>query len=109
MSALRHSSVQLARPQRAKSGHVWPLISEYPTDYLVGICIDTSAMAQQNTLRLPRVDFFDRRLCLLPLPHPEENLTVWMVHPRELCGRPPKLGYFVKFKVDDRVGEYQRL
>jgi hypothetical protein len=27
--------------------------SEYPTDYIVGICIETSAMAEQNTLRLP--------------------------------------------------------
>jgi hypothetical protein len=28
-------------------------LSEYPTDYFVGICIETSAMAEQNTLRLP--------------------------------------------------------
>jgi hypothetical protein len=38
-------------------------------------------MAEQNTLRLPRVDFSDCRLRLLPLeeqrqPHAEENLTI---------------------------------
>src|SRR5215510_11066407 len=42
-------------------------LSEYPTDYFVGICIETSAMAQQNTLWLPRVDFSDCRLRLPPL------------------------------------------
>jgi hypothetical protein len=42
-------------------------LSEYPTDYYVGICIETSAMAEQNTLRLPRVNFSDCRLRLLPL------------------------------------------
>jgi len=42
-------------------------LSEYPTDYFVGICIETSAMAEQNTLRLPPVDFSDCRLRLLPL------------------------------------------
>jgi hypothetical protein len=42
-------------------------LSEYPTDYFVGVCIETSAMAEQNTLRLPRVDFSDCCLRLLPL------------------------------------------
>jgi len=42
-------------------------LSEYPTDYFVGICIETSAMAEQNTLWLPRVDFSDCRLGFLPL------------------------------------------
>jgi hypothetical protein len=42
-------------------------LSEYPADYFVGICIETSTMAEQNTLRLPRVDFSDCRLRLLPL------------------------------------------
>src|SRR5215470_15940065 len=42
-------------------------LSEYPTDYFVGICIETSAVAEQNTLWLPRVDFSDCRLRLLPL------------------------------------------
>jgi hypothetical protein len=42
-------------------------LSEYPTDYFVGICIETSAMAEQNTLRLPRVDFSGCRLRLLAL------------------------------------------
>ena len=42
-------------------------LSEYPTAYFVGICIETSAMAEQNTLRVPRVDFSDCRLRLLPL------------------------------------------
>jgi hypothetical protein len=42
-------------------------LSEYPTNYFVGICIKTSAMAEQNTMRLPRVNFSDCRLCLPPL------------------------------------------
>src|SRR6516225_1293747 len=42
-------------------------LSEYPTDYFVGICIETSAMAEQDTLWLPRVDFPNYRLRLLPL------------------------------------------
>ena len=71
-------------------------------------------MAQQNTPRLPRVDFSDCRLCLPPLEeqrqsHAEENLTKGVVHPGELCGRSPRFGNLVKFEVDDRVGEYQRL
>ena len=71
-------------------------------------------MAEQNTMRLPRVNFSDCRLCLPPLekkrqPHAEENLTRGVVHSRELCGRAPRLGYLVKFDVDDRIGEYQRL
>src|SRR5215831_12810723 len=41
--------------------------------------------------------------------HAEENLTIRMVHPGELCGRPPRFGNLVKFDVDDRIGEYQRL
>jgi hypothetical protein len=40
-------------------------LSEYPTDYFVGICIEISAMAEQNMPRLPRVDFSDCRLRLL--------------------------------------------
>jgi hypothetical protein len=43
------------------------LLSEDPPDCFVGICIETSAMAEQNTLRLPRVDFPDCRLRFLPL------------------------------------------
>jgi hypothetical protein len=42
-------------------------LSEYSPDYFVGICIETSAVAEQNPLRLPRVDFSDCRLRLLPL------------------------------------------
>src|SRR5262249_21573266 len=89
-------------------------LSEYSTDYFIGICIETSAVAEQNTLRLPRVDFPNCRLRLLPLeeqrqPHAEENLTIGMVHPGELCGRPPRLRGLIKFDVDDRIGEYQRL
>jgi hypothetical protein len=42
-------------------------LSEYPTDYFVDICIERSAMAEQNTLRLPPMDFSDCRLRLLPL------------------------------------------
>jgi hypothetical protein len=42
-------------------------LSEYPADYFVRICIEASAMAEQNMLRLPRVDFFDCRLRLMPL------------------------------------------
>jgi hypothetical protein len=42
-------------------------LSEYPTDYFLGIRIETSAMAEQNTLWLPRVDFSDCRVRLLPL------------------------------------------
>jgi hypothetical protein len=42
-------------------------LSEYPADYFVGICIETSAVAEQNTLWLPGVDFSDCRLRLLPL------------------------------------------
>src|SRR5262245_61790618 len=88
-------------------------LSEYHTDYFVGICIETSAVAEQNTLRLPRVDFSDGRLRLLPLeeqrqPHAEENLTIGMIHSGELCGRAPRLGDLVKFDVDNRIGEYQR-
>jgi hypothetical protein len=41
--------------------------SEDSTDYSVGICIETSAMAEQNTLRLPQMDFSDCRLRFLPL------------------------------------------
>ena len=70
-------------------------------------------MAEQNTLRLPRVDFSDCRFRLLPLeeerrPHAEENLTIGIVHPGELRDRPPRLGNLIKFDVDDRIGEYQR-
>jgi hypothetical protein len=42
-------------------------LSKYPTDYFVGICVETSTMAEQNTLRLPRMDFSNCRLRLLPL------------------------------------------
>jgi hypothetical protein len=42
-------------------------LSKYPTNYLVAICIEISAMAKQNTLRLPQVDFSDCRLRLPPL------------------------------------------
>jgi hypothetical protein len=42
-------------------------LSEYPMDYPVGISVETSTMAEQNTLRLPRVHFSDCRLRLLPL------------------------------------------
>jgi hypothetical protein len=42
-------------------------LSEYPTDYFVGIGIETSAVAEQDTLWLPRVDFSDCRLSLMPL------------------------------------------
>jgi hypothetical protein len=42
-------------------------LSEYPTDYYVGICIETSAVAEQNTLWLPRVDFSYCCLRLTPL------------------------------------------
>jgi hypothetical protein len=42
-------------------------LSEYPTDYFLGIRIETSAMAEQNTLRLPRADFSDCCVRLLPL------------------------------------------
>jgi len=70
-------------------------------------------MAEQNTLRLPRVDFSDCGLRLLSLeeqrqPHTEENLTIWIVHPSKLCGRPPRLGNLVQFDVEDRIGKYQR-
>jgi hypothetical protein len=41
--------------------------SEYPTNYFVGICIETSAMTEQNTLRLPQMDFSDCGLRPLPL------------------------------------------
>jgi hypothetical protein len=41
--------------------------SEDPMYYFVGICIETSAMAEQNTLRLPRVNFSDCRFRLAPL------------------------------------------
>jgi hypothetical protein len=82
-------------------------------DYFVGICIETSAMAEQNTLRPPRVDFSDCLLRLPPLeeewqPHAEENLTIGIVHSGELCGRPPRLVNLVEFDVDDRIGKYQR-
>jgi hypothetical protein len=77
-------------------------------DYFVSICIETSTMAEQDTLRLPRVDFVDCSLRLLALdeyrqPHAEENLTKGVVHPSELCCRPPRLGHLVKFDVDDRL------
>jgi hypothetical protein len=42
-------------------------LSEYPADYFVGFCIETSAMAEQDSLWLPRVNFSDCRLCLLSL------------------------------------------
>jgi hypothetical protein len=42
-------------------------LSEYPTDYFVGICIETSAMTEQDALWLPRIDFPNCRLRLLPL------------------------------------------
>jgi hypothetical protein len=62
-------------PLWASSGHRAPRrlssstgrLSEYPTDYFVGICIEASAMAEQNPLRLPRVNFSDCSLRLLPL------------------------------------------
>src|SRR5262249_52759567 len=40
----------------ADKPHLTGRLSEYPTDYFVGIGIETSAVAEQNTLRLPRVD-----------------------------------------------------
>jgi hypothetical protein len=42
-------------------------LSEDPPDDFVGMRIETSAMAEQNALWQPRVDFFDCRLRLLPL------------------------------------------
>jgi hypothetical protein len=83
-------------------------------DYFVSIRIETSAMAEQNALRLPRVDFTGCRRRLLWLeeerqPHAEENLTIGMVHPGQLCGRSPRFGNLVKFEVDDRISEYQSL
>ena len=43
---------QARQAPRKQSLSTWRL-SKYPTDYFVGIRIETSAMAEQNTLRLP--------------------------------------------------------
>ena len=61
--------------------------SEYPPDDLVGMRIETSAMAEQDTLRPPCMDFVERRFRLPPLqeqwqPHAEEYLTMRMIHAR---------------------------
>jgi hypothetical protein len=70
---VRHVSIiitpSIRRPDRhlADKSLSTGRLSEYPTDYFVGICIETSAMAEQNTLWLPRVDFPNCRLRLLPL------------------------------------------
>ena len=72
-SFIRHMSITITPSVRSLERHLAdnPLstgrLSEYPTDYFVGICIETSAMAEQNTLWLPRVDFPNCRLRLLPL------------------------------------------
>jgi hypothetical protein len=42
-------------------------LSEYPMNYFVGVCIETSAVAEQNTLWPPRADFSDCRRRLLAL------------------------------------------
>src|SRR5215207_2793265 len=70
-------------------------------------------MAKHNSLRLPRVNLFYRRLRLSALeeqrqPHAKEYLAVGMIHPGELGGRSPRLGNLAQFEVDDCVGEYQR-
>ena len=66
----RRSPATVTQSRQASRGEA-PLstgrLSEYPTDHYVGICIETSAMAEQNTLRLPRVNFSDCRRRLLPL------------------------------------------
>ena len=38
-----------------------------------------------------------------------KKVTKGVVHPSELCGRSPRLAHLVKFDVDDRIGESQRL
>src|SRR5215813_11198207 len=70
-------------------------------------------MAKHNSLRLPWVNLFYRRLRLSALeeqrqPHAEEYLAVGMIHSGELGRRSPRLGNLVQFEVDDYVGEYQR-
>jgi hypothetical protein len=72
-SFVRHVSITITPSVHRLERHLVdkPLstgrLSEYPTDYFVGICIETTAMAEQNTLWLPRVDFPNCRLRLLPL------------------------------------------
>jgi hypothetical protein len=61
------SSVRRLARLLADKPHSTGRLSEYPPDYFVGICIETSAVAKQNTLWLPRMDFSDCRLRLLPL------------------------------------------
>jgi hypothetical protein len=61
------SSVRRLARLLADRPHSTGRLSEYPTDYFVGICIETSAVAEQNTLWPPRVDFSDCHLRLLPL------------------------------------------
>ena len=87
---------------------------QIPPDSFVCMLIKTSAVAEQNTLRLPEADFRHRRLRLTALQeqrqsHPEKDPAVWVIHSRELCGSSPRLSDLVQFDVDDRVGEYQRL
>ena len=90
-------------------------LSEHPADYSVDLGIETSTMAEQNTLRMPRVDLSDGRLRPSPLdeqrqPHAEKNLAIGIVHPCELsapstergtypdyrqCGSPPSVAIVV--------------
>jgi hypothetical protein len=86
--------------------------SEYPADYFIGILIKAAAMAEYNSLRLPRVDFFDRRFRLSPLeeqrqPHAKEYLPPRMIHSGELGDCSPRLGNLIQFDVNDRISEYQ--
>jgi hypothetical protein len=89
-------------------------ISEYPADDFVASGLETPTMTEQNVVGLPRVDSFERRLCLPPLQqlrqaHAKEYLPAGIVHTSELCRRSPRLWHLVQLDVDNRVRENQRL
>ncbi|XNY09618.1 hypothetical protein ACMFL9_32180 (plasmid) [Sinorhizobium meliloti] len=71
-------------------------------------------MAEQDTLRFPRVDLSDGGFGPLPLEeerqsHPEEYPAVRMVHAGEPRDSSPRLSDLVQLDVDDGIGKDQRL
>ncbi|XNO42119.1 hypothetical protein ACL2DZ_08525 (plasmid) [Sinorhizobium meliloti] len=71
-------------------------------------------MAEQDTLRFPRVDLSDGGFGPLPLEeerqsHPEEFPAVRMVHAGEPRDSSPRLSDLVQLDVDDGIGKDQRL
>src|SRR6516162_3781132 len=71
-------------------------------------------MGEGDALRLPRKDRADSGPRFSPLQehrqsHAEEDLAPWIVHSGHPSGEPPGLCQLVELKVDDGVGEHERL